>query len=81
VKIPISFKASAFLKELERLQPMMLEACRRAYSNARQDLDFLRLDPDAFAASPSDSIDYVNLATSTNRDSGTRNCGTIAIKA
>jgi len=52
------FKASRYLKELARWQPEMLTACQQAYSRARQDLDFLRLDRDSFAVSPSDSIDY-----------------------
>ena len=52
------FKASVFLAELERLNPAMLSACQKAVSAAKRDLDFVRLDPDAFAASPSDSIDY-----------------------
>lgn len=52
------FRASAFLEELERYQPEMFAACRRALELGRQDLDFLRLDGDAFVASPADSIDY-----------------------
>jgi mannose-1-phosphate guanylyltransferase/mannose-6-phosphate isomerase len=52
------FKASVFLSELGRLNPVMLEACQRAYAAAKRDLDFIRLDQEAFAASPSDSIDY-----------------------
>jgi mannose-1-phosphate guanylyltransferase/mannose-6-phosphate isomerase len=52
------FRASAFLDELARHQPEMLASCRRALELGRQDLDFLRLDADAFAACPADSIDY-----------------------
>jgi mannose-1-phosphate guanylyltransferase/mannose-1-phosphate guanylyltransferase/mannose-6-phosphate isomerase len=52
------FKASVFLAELGRLNPVMLSACQKAVSAAKRDLDFVRLDADAFAASPSDSIDY-----------------------
>lgn len=51
-------RASSYLEELGRFQPAMLEACRNAYASARADLDFQRLDRAAFAASPSDSIDY-----------------------
>jgi len=36
----------------------MLAACREALARARRDVDFVRLDQPAFAASPSDSIDY-----------------------
>ncbi len=52
------FKASVFLAELGRLDSAMLSACQKAVSAAKRDLDFVRLDADAFAASPSDSIDY-----------------------
>lgn len=52
------FRASSFLAELERLQPQMLAACRRALEAAARDHDFLRLDADAFTACPADSIDF-----------------------
>ncbi|HBZ48270.1 MAG TPA: mannose-1-phosphate guanylyltransferase/mannose-6-phosphate isomerase [Stenotrophomonas sp.] len=52
------FKASRYLQELESLQPAILAACRTALDKASRDSDFIRLDADAFAASPSDSIDY-----------------------
>ncbi|MEO8367251.1 MAG: mannose-1-phosphate guanylyltransferase/mannose-6-phosphate isomerase [Pseudoxanthomonas sp.] len=52
------FRAGAYLAELERQQPAMLAACRAALAAARRDVDFVRLDKDAFAACPSDSIDY-----------------------
>ena len=52
------FRASVYLAELERFHPDMLAACRQALANARRDADFVRLSKDAFAASPSDSIDY-----------------------
>lgn len=40
------------------LQPQMLNAVSDAASNASQDLDFLRLDPAAWADVPSESFDY-----------------------
>ncbi|WP_422353296.1 mannose-1-phosphate guanylyltransferase/mannose-6-phosphate isomerase [Stenotrophomonas sp. AR026] len=52
------FKASRYLKELEALQPAILAACRQALDKAARDNDFIRLDTEAFAASPNDSIDY-----------------------
>jgi mannose-1-phosphate guanylyltransferase/mannose-6-phosphate isomerase len=52
------FRASRFLEEIERFCPEMLKACRRSFEGAATDLDFIRLDADAFAASPGDSIDY-----------------------
>ena len=52
------FKASVYLEELGRHNPAMLKACEGAYASAKRDLDFVRLDKEAFSASPSDSIDY-----------------------
>jgi mannose-1-phosphate guanylyltransferase/mannose-6-phosphate isomerase len=52
------FRASRYLAELERHAPDIAHASREAYERARADLDFTRVDADAFAASPSDSIDY-----------------------
>ena len=52
------FRASRFLEELERFAPEMLAACRKALEGAGRDLDFVRLDAEAFAACPGDSIDY-----------------------
>ncbi len=52
------FRASAYLDELEKQRPEMVEACREACARARRDLDFIRLNKEAFSRSPSDSIDY-----------------------
>jgi len=52
------FKAAAVLGELKRYAPDMVVACENAMNSGREDLDFFRLNPDAFAACPSDSIDY-----------------------
>jgi mannose-1-phosphate guanylyltransferase / mannose-6-phosphate isomerase len=52
------FPVKLLLSELERLQPAMVAACRDALDKAKRDLDFLRLDRDAFAEAPSKSIDY-----------------------
>lgn len=52
------FKASAFLSELEKFAPEMLSACVASVEGIAEDLDFLRLPKDVFAACPADSIDY-----------------------
>jgi mannose-1-phosphate guanylyltransferase / mannose-6-phosphate isomerase len=52
------FPVALYLAELERLRPEMLAACKAALAGARAETDFIRLDKAAFAASPSDSIDY-----------------------
>lgn len=52
------FKASTMLAELERLHPAILSGCKTALNNAKQDLDFLRLDSKAIISDASLSIDY-----------------------
>jgi len=52
------FKASAYLAELEKHAPEILSASRKAWQRRVSDLDFIRLDAEAFAACPSESIDY-----------------------
>jgi mannose-1-phosphate guanylyltransferase/mannose-6-phosphate isomerase len=52
------FPAALYLEELERRHPTMMVACRGAFEKAKRDLDFLRLDPSAFAAAESTSVDY-----------------------
>ncbi len=52
------FRAADFLAELEKLRPDILESSRKALDLAKNDLDFVRLDPAAFETCPSESIDY-----------------------
>jgi len=52
------FKAQRYLDELGQHAPAILAAARAAYAAAISDLDFIRVGGEAFAASPSDSIDY-----------------------
>jgi len=52
------FRAGRYLSELARLVPEMAAACRAAFESGRADLDFTRVDADAFERCPSDSIDY-----------------------
>jgi mannose-1-phosphate guanylyltransferase/mannose-6-phosphate isomerase len=52
------FRADILLSELSRLQPAMATAVKAAVDNASNDLDFVRLQPEAFARSPQNSIDY-----------------------
>jgi mannose-1-phosphate guanylyltransferase len=51
------FRASAILAELERLAPEVVSACRAALEREATDLDFLRLDREAFATCPNVAID------------------------
>ncbi len=52
------FRTDVILEEMQRLVPAIVRACDKAFHRGLMDLDFLRLDPEAFTACPSDSIDY-----------------------
>jgi mannose-1-phosphate guanylyltransferase/mannose-6-phosphate isomerase len=52
------FTARTLLDELGTHAPAVLEAVRRAVTGRSVDLDFVRLGVEAFAASPSISLDY-----------------------
>jgi mannose-1-phosphate guanylyltransferase len=52
------FKASRYLEELKAYRPDIFDACHKSVVNVVSDLDFVRVDAEAFAACPSDSIDY-----------------------
>jgi mannose-1-phosphate guanylyltransferase/mannose-6-phosphate isomerase len=52
------FDAAAWLEELARHDVAMLASCRRAYEAAARDLDFIRLDREAFENCRADSIDF-----------------------
>jgi mannose-1-phosphate guanylyltransferase/mannose-1-phosphate guanylyltransferase/mannose-6-phosphate isomerase len=56
-----AFKAKRYLEELEKFNPEMLNSCRKAFSAAKIDLDFTRLDKEIFSDCPADSIDYAVL--------------------
>jgi mannose-1-phosphate guanylyltransferase/mannose-6-phosphate isomerase len=59
------FRSSALLAEMRQLAPEMVTACEAALEAGREDLDFFRLDPAAFEACPSDSIDYAVMEKTT----------------
>jgi mannose-1-phosphate guanylyltransferase/mannose-6-phosphate isomerase len=52
------FGARRYLRELETQAPDIAAAVIAAFGAAKGDLDFLRIDAEAFAACRSDSIDY-----------------------
>jgi mannose-1-phosphate guanylyltransferase/mannose-6-phosphate isomerase len=60
------FRASCFLEELEGLAPEIVSHCRQAYTSGQADLDFVRLEREAFEACPSDSIDYAVMEKTSN---------------
>ena len=51
-------RASVWLNALRLCRPDILEACEAAWNKSTSDLSFVRVDAEAFAACPSDSIDY-----------------------
>ncbi len=52
------FTAETLLEEMQLHAPEVLSAVRRATAGRDTDLDFIRLDPEAFASAPDISIDY-----------------------
>lgn len=52
------FTAARFLEECDAFEPEIRKGVEAAVADAETDLDFLRLDKQAFAAIPSKSIDY-----------------------
>ena len=52
------FRASRYLKELETYRPDIAAASKKAMGALSSDLDFIRIDSEAFAACPDDSVDY-----------------------
>ena len=59
------FKASAMLAELERLAPDVVSCCRAALEQDSADLDFLRLEREAFARCPNVAIDVAVMEQTT----------------
>ena len=52
------FRASRYMQELEVHRPDIAAACQEAVGSSSSDLDFIRVDTEAFTACPDDSIDY-----------------------
>lgn len=52
------FRADRYLEELQRYRQDILAACQMAVTGGSQDLEFWRLDADAFLSCPPDSVDY-----------------------
>jgi len=52
------FKASRYLAELKQHRPDIYAACEQAMAEVDPDLDFIRVNQQAFLACPSESIDY-----------------------
>ena len=52
------FRADRYLEELKNHRPDIYSACEKAISNPSEDMDFIRVDAEAFKQCPDESIDY-----------------------
>uniref|UniRef100_UPI003AB36199 mannose-1-phosphate guanylyltransferase/mannose-6-phosphate isomerase n=1 Tax=Phocaeicola sp. TaxID=2773926 RepID=UPI003AB36199 len=52
------FRAGRYLEELKKYRPDILDACEKAMSAVDPDLDFIRVNEEAFLACPEESVDY-----------------------
>ncbi len=59
------FKASVYLDELKQHRPDIFAACEQAMAEVDPDLDFIRVNKDAFVACPDDSVDYAVMEKTT----------------
>lgn len=60
------FKASVYLQALNQFDPEIIKQCEQALKKANIDLDFIRLDREAFEACPDDSVDYALMEKADN---------------
>lgn len=60
------FQARSLIDELTTYAPNIVKTVNNAVNNATLDLDFIRLEKQAFEASPLDSIDYALIEKSEN---------------
>ena len=69
------FKASVFIKELEKFEPKIIKTCNESLKKGMKDLDFLRIYEGTFKQCPEKSIDIAlmektNLGTVLRLDCG-----------
>ena len=68
------FKASSFLKELKKFEPKIYRLCEESIDNSTHDLDFIRIDSDAFSNCKSQSVDIAIMEQ-------TKNCAVVPMNA
>jgi mannose-1-phosphate guanylyltransferase len=51
-------RADRYLEELKNCRTDIYDACVKSMANTKQDLDFVRIDKEAFEACPDESVDY-----------------------
>lgn len=64
------FRADRYLELLAQYQPAMFNACQQAMAELAPDLDFVRVQKEAFAACPDNSIDYAIMEPLTSEQPG-----------
>jgi len=52
------FKASVYLEELDKFEPVILDCCKKSCQTEYKDLDFIRLKNNEFLQCPELSVDY-----------------------
>ncbi|HEU4708772.1 MAG TPA: mannose-1-phosphate guanylyltransferase/mannose-6-phosphate isomerase [Methylophilaceae bacterium] len=72
-------RASTWLAQIERFRPDILKACRTAMDTSARDSDFVRVGKAAFAACPSDSIDYAVMERLATLQSGSDDRDLVAV--
>lgn len=60
------FRATAFLNELAKYEDTMAADVKAAFESRSKDLDFIRIDKEAFAKCKSESIDYAVMEQTNN---------------
>ncbi len=60
------FRADVFLDELKKLEPEMHASSLQSWNNAVKDIDFVRLEPNAFRKCRNESIDYAVMEKTQN---------------
>ena len=58
--------ASRWLEEIKRFRPDISDACMSAWRDGKRDMDFFRIDKEAFGRCPSESIDYAVMEKTDN---------------
>ncbi|MCJ9707714.1 mannose-1-phosphate guanylyltransferase/mannose-6-phosphate isomerase [Bordetella hinzii] len=69
------FGAGHYLEELDKFSPEIVRSCRAAMAGSRRDLEFIRIDEQAFSSCPSDSIDYAVMEKTTAAAVVPMSCG------
>ncbi|WP_310273677.1 mannose-1-phosphate guanylyltransferase/mannose-6-phosphate isomerase [Rheinheimera soli] len=59
------FKASVYLAELKQHRPDIYAACEQSMAEVDPDLDFIRVNKEAFLTCPDDSVDYAVMEKTT----------------